>query len=160
MTYHQITLEERYHLQALRGVAPSLAAIARVLGRHRSTIGRELRRNRTTSGPYRPYPAHCYARTRRSRSRRNQRLTPTDWQQVVARLRQGWSPEQIAGPGRRDGTCGSVTRPSTATSGRTSGPAAWCTACCGGPASAVGAAAGAGAAGGSAWERGTNENTT
>lgn len=51
MTYHQITLEERYHLQALRGVAPSLAAIARVLGRHRSTIGRELRRHRSKRGP-------------------------------------------------------------------------------------------------------------
>jgi IS30 family transposase len=104
MTYHQITLEERYHLQALRGVAPSLAAIARALGRHRSTISRELRRNRTRSGPYRPYPADCYARTRRSHSRRNQRLTPADWQQVVTGLGQGWSPEQIAGRGRRDGT--------------------------------------------------------
>src|SRR5438874_1646241 len=45
MTYRQITYAERYTLGLLRqgGLAP--AAIARVLGRHRSTIGREVRRN-------------------------------------------------------------------------------------------------------------------
>ena len=104
MTYHQITLEERYQLADLRAVGIRPGAIARELGRHRSTIWRELRRNRTRSGPYRPYPADCYARTRRSRSRRNQRLTAADWQQVIQGLQRHWSPEQIAGRGRRTGT--------------------------------------------------------
>ena len=104
MRYTQITLTERYHLQALRAAGSWPAAIARALGRHRSTILRELRRNRTAGGPYRPYPAHCSARTRRWVSRRNHRLTAAAWRQVVAGLRQGWSPEQIAGRGRRTGT--------------------------------------------------------
>lgn len=104
MTYHQITLEERYHLASLRAVGARPAEIARALQRHPSTIRRELRRNRTRGGPYRPYPAECYARTRRSHSRRNQRLTTADWGQVVAGLRRQWSPEQIAGRGRRLGT--------------------------------------------------------
>ena len=63
MTYHQITFAERYTLGLLRqrGLAP--AAIARVLGRHRSTIGREVRRNRAHSdATYRPQLADWYAR--------------------------------------------------------------------------------------------------
>lgn len=59
MTYRQITAAERYTLGVLRrqGLAPG--AIARILGRHRSTIGREPRRNRTAhDGCYRPQLAN------------------------------------------------------------------------------------------------------
>src|SRR5690348_6051888 len=49
MTYHQITFEERYTLGLLRQRGLSPTAIARVLGRHRSTIGREVGRNRARS---------------------------------------------------------------------------------------------------------------
>ena len=104
MTYHQITLEERYHLYALRGVGASRTAMAHALGRHRSTIYRELRRNRCRDGPYRPYSAHTGAVARRSHSRRNRRLAATDWRRVTRLLRQQWSPEQIAGWGRVTGT--------------------------------------------------------
>jgi IS30 family transposase len=38
MPYQQITLEERSRLADLRGLRLSIAAIARLLGRHRSTI--------------------------------------------------------------------------------------------------------------------------
>jgi len=98
MTYHQITFAERYTLGALRRRGCSAAAIARVLGRHRSTIGREVRRNGTAhDGWYRPQMADWYARGRRSRSRRNLRFTPADWDQVRALVREDWSPEQVAG---------------------------------------------------------------
>ena len=102
MPYHQITFEERYTLGLLRqrGLAP--AAIARILGRHRSTIGREVQRNGTPrDGCYRPQLADWYARGRRSHSRRNRRFTPTDWERIQALLREDWSPEQIAGRLRR-----------------------------------------------------------
>lgn len=104
MTYHQVTYEERYSVGLLRqqGLAP--AAIARVLGRHRSTIGREVRRNGTPrDGCYRPQLADWYARGRRSRSRRNQRLSAADWAQVQALVREDWSPEQVAGWLKRHG---------------------------------------------------------
>jgi IS30 family transposase len=44
--YHQITPAERYTLATLRKQVPALsvAEIARLLGRHRSTIARELAR--------------------------------------------------------------------------------------------------------------------
>ncbi len=102
MSYRQITYAERYTLGLLRRQGLSPAAIARVLGRHRSTILREIRRNRTRhDGGYRPQLADWYARGRRSRSRRNQRFTRRDWRRVGRLLACKWSPEQIAGYLRR-----------------------------------------------------------
>src|SRR5437879_8486381 len=102
MTYHQITFAERYTLGLLRqgGLAP--AAIARVLGRHRSTIGREVRRNGTPcDGCYRPQLAEWYARGRRARARRKRRFSAAHWARVQTLVRADWSPEQIAGRLRR-----------------------------------------------------------
>lgn len=96
--YRQITFAERYTLGLLRQRGLSPAAIARVLGRHRSTLLREVRRNRARSdGTYRPQLADWYARGRRSHSRRNQRFSAAEWAQVHVRLREDWSPEQVAG---------------------------------------------------------------
>jgi IS30 family transposase len=104
MTYHQITFEERYTLGLLRQRGLSPAAIARLLGYHRSTIGREVRRNRARSdATYRPQLADWYARGRRSQSRRNQRFTTADWARIQVLLREDWSPEQVAGWLRRQG---------------------------------------------------------
>ena len=99
--YSQITVDERYTLGILRQLGYRPTVIARVLGRHRSTIGRELRRNSRQDGCYRPAFAHSRARGRRSRSRRNQRFTATDYGLVRTYLEQQWSPEQVAGYLRR-----------------------------------------------------------
>lgn len=69
MSYHQLTLEERYMLHTLRLQGYSNAEIARELGRHRSTIGRELKRNIYWRS-YEPNEADQAARARRSKSRR------------------------------------------------------------------------------------------
>ena len=98
MTYRQITSEQRYMLAALRMQGLSPSEMARHLGCHRSTVGRELKRNATThDGYYRPSKAQELANGRRSRSRRNQHFTALDFQRVDALLAQRWSPEQIAG---------------------------------------------------------------
>ena len=103
MTYHQITYAERYTLGLLRRQGLSPAVIARVMGRHRSTIVRELRRNRANSdGSYRPQLADWYARGRRSRSRRNRRFSKADFRLVKGLIEQQWSPEQVAGFLRRE----------------------------------------------------------
>ena len=74
--YRQLTSGERYALSALRKQGCNQAAIARTLGRHRSTISREVRRNsKDRAGRvYRPDLADVYARWRRGRSRRNERF--------------------------------------------------------------------------------------
>lgn len=101
--YRQITEGERYAMHALRMQGLTHAAIARVVGRHRSTIAREFQRNsKPCNGYYRPMSAHTYAATRRSHSRRNTRFTPTDWAMIDRLLGIDWSPEQIAGRCARD----------------------------------------------------------
>jgi IS30 family transposase len=92
---------ERYELSALRKQGLRPAAIARALGRHRSTICREIQRNSRKDGGYRPSTADDFARWRRSRSRRNQRFTAADWALVETWLREDFSPEQVSGWLRR-----------------------------------------------------------
>ena len=103
--YRQLTSEERHTLSTLRKQGYQQAAIARVLGRHRSTISREVRRNSKDRGGrvYRPDLADDYARWRRGRSRRNRRFEAEDWALVLIGLKQQWSPEQISGWLRRKG---------------------------------------------------------
>lgn len=103
MTYHQITSGERYMLSALRMQGLNASQIARELGRHPSTISRELRRNRCNDGHYRPSKAVSRTCGRRSRSRRNSRFGPEQWRLVERYLPHLWSPEQIAGYLKRQG---------------------------------------------------------
>ena len=101
--YRQITCEERYRISALRREGYCPAAIARKLGRHRSTISREITRNGSPwDGSYRPSKAQEQANGRRSRSRRNRRFDAKDWNLVEMLLREDWSPEQVAGSLREE----------------------------------------------------------
>lgn len=93
----QITLEERYAINAMRKQRYSIRAIAAEIGRAPSTVSRELRRNRRPSGRYVPGIAHSYAVARRRRSRRNARIGPEVWAAVDRYLRLDWSPEQVSG---------------------------------------------------------------
>jgi IS30 family transposase len=106
LRYHQITPEERYRLAALRTQQPPLskAEIGRRLGRHPSTVARELKRNAAMhDGAYRPSKAQERTNGRRSRTRRGSSFTAREWMLVEDLLAEGWSPEQISGRLRREG---------------------------------------------------------
>ena len=106
MRYHQITLAERYTLATLRKQVPALtvAEMARLMGRHRSTIARELARNSSRRDHiYRTRHAQDETNRRRWQSGRNQRFGTADWHTVVCLLREGLSPEQISGRLRLEG---------------------------------------------------------
>ncbi len=105
--YDHLTLDERRLIYRLREARLGVPRIAERLGRHRSTIYRELRRNwhrdaemREINGYY-PTVAHGTAARRRHRLGKLQRNT-TLATLVVERLNQDWSPEQIAGRLRCD----------------------------------------------------------
>jgi IS30 family transposase len=104
MTYRQLSPAERYMLARLRRQGLTQAEIARSLGRHRSTVCREVRRNSTRAdGRYRASTAQERTNGRRSRSRRNRRFSAEDLALVDELLCRQWSPEQVAGHLRRTG---------------------------------------------------------
>jgi IS30 family transposase len=95
MSYTQLTQEQRYQISALLKTEHSQTEIAIVLGVHKSTISREVRRNLGKRG-YRPKQAHCLALKRRKEV--VQKRIPTEaWAWIDEKLRQDWSPEQVSG---------------------------------------------------------------
>ncbi len=101
-TYSQIGLDERRKIARWRTAGLSVDAIAEKLGRHRSTIFRELRRNMFVdkqipdlSGYY-CVTAHEMACERRAKLRKLARFSNVR-QSVIDRIVHGWSPQQIAG---------------------------------------------------------------
>jgi len=97
--YRQLAPEERDHLAILRARGFTLGEIARLMNRHKSTLSRELRRNRSpVYHVYFPHKAQARAQARRSKASHRERLRqPLIRPYVIAKLRQGWSPEIIAG---------------------------------------------------------------
>jgi len=92
--YTQLTQEERYQIHILKKAGYTQSEMAEMLGRHKSTISRELCRNTGLSG-YRPKQAHRLALTRRE-AWRGGRFTAPHWDQIALLLREEWSPDQAA----------------------------------------------------------------
>ncbi len=92
--YTQLTQEQRYQIHALMKAEHSQAEIAKIVGVDKSTISREVRRNRGLKG-YRPQQAHRLALYRRQ-IKAQPRITPEHWRLIERQLREDWSPEQIS----------------------------------------------------------------
>ena len=75
-TYRQLTQEQRYQIYALKQTGHTLSEIAEVIRVHKSTLSRELKRNRGQCG-YRPQQAQSLAMKRRQQSIR--RITVEIW---------------------------------------------------------------------------------
>ncbi|OCB58760.1 transposase [Mycobacterium vulneris] len=88
---------ERCRMEELLEQGYIAAEVARFLGRHRSTIGREIGRGLTASG-YRAHigQAHAEAQAKRPKLRTLQKY-PALWMVVLQGLHQRHSPDQIAG---------------------------------------------------------------
>src|ERR1700761_7856985 len=96
MSYRQLTQDQRYQIYAFLKADFSQSHIARELGVDKSTICRELKRNRGRRG-YRPKQAQQLTDSRRQSKANATRISAETWQQVETDLRQDWSPEQISG---------------------------------------------------------------
>lgn len=107
--YKHLSLEEREKLYALKSQGVSLREIGRILGRSDTTIGRELKRNKTGLGKrsneylifqYIPCRANLKAVKRGVKQRTKAPLKETlIWLYVKEHLRDpyNWTPEEISG---------------------------------------------------------------
>ena len=95
MAYTQLTQEQRYQIYALLKTEHSQIKIATVIGVHKTTISREVRRNCGKRG-YRPKQAHRLSLNRR-RNTVTKRIPAETWARVDEKLHQDWSPEQVSG---------------------------------------------------------------
>jgi len=95
MKHHtHLTEPERYQLSSLLKAKLSLSQIGRIMGRHKSTISREIRRNKGQRG-YRPLQAQKSYRARKARNSHS--ITAFGWAYIEYLLKEKHSPEQITG---------------------------------------------------------------
>jgi len=96
MNYSHLTQDERYQIAILNKAGHDQSDIARVMNRHKSTIGREMKRNRGERG-YRPKQAQAFSQARMRACENGPRIAAETWAIVEVKLAETWSPEQIAG---------------------------------------------------------------
>ena len=89
----QLTLGQRYQIAILLKTGHNQTQIAKELGVHKSTISRELRRNRGNRG-YRPKQAQRFTDARRFAAQ--DRISQQTWLRVEQLLGEDWSPQQIS----------------------------------------------------------------
>jgi IS30 family transposase len=96
MPYKQLTLDQRYEIRAFLQAGFTKIKIAGIIGVHKTTVYRELKRNIGLMH-YRPLHAQMRAESRRSNARKKIRFTNTVRWRVENLLRHDFSPEQISG---------------------------------------------------------------
>jgi len=95
--YTHLTREERHYLEQQRKAKVSLSQIAKALGRHRSSLGREVNRNSQPEGNYSYQQAESQAKQRHKIKPKATKLKGELLEKVTDWLKQCWSPEQISG---------------------------------------------------------------
>lgn len=90
--YTQLTIEQRYQMYALLKAEHTLTLIAEVLGKHKSTISRELARNTRGRG-CRPILAQRLC-DQRKQGKYSERFSASDWHFIEHLLNeQQWNPQ-------------------------------------------------------------------
>ena len=92
-TYTQLTQEQRYQISVMLKIGQTQTEIAEMIGKHKSTISREVRRNQGQRG-YRPKQAHEMSLNRRKKAK--PRIQESTWALIESKLQEDWSPEQIS----------------------------------------------------------------
>ena len=99
--YTQLTQEQRYQIYAFLKARFSQTEIANEIGAHKSTISRELKRNRGKRG-YRSKQAHIMALDRRRHAQKFVKLTPPTIALIDSLIQLDFSPEQVSGSLKRN----------------------------------------------------------
>jgi len=99
-----ITVEQRYQIKVLHDAGFSQLQIAQAIGKSRSSISREFKRNRLENGKYKPGVAQDFYEQRRKKCRK-----PSKWSDpalksyVIGQRQEDKSPEQINGIMKKEG---------------------------------------------------------
>lgn len=93
--YTQLTSEQRYQISGLKKAGWKQAQIATEVGVDKSTISRELKRNKGDCG-WRPKQAQRLRDERRQGCINGKQFSLNDWAEVERLIRQDLSPEQAA----------------------------------------------------------------
>ena len=98
-----ITVAQRYTISVMNAQGNSQSDIAQMIGKDKSVISRELKRNSDSrSGTYRHELAQRKCQQRRDHKPKHRRFTADVQAYVAQGIRTDFSPEQIAGTARKD----------------------------------------------------------
>ena len=96
MSYVHLTQEERYQIYAFKKTGKKLTEIASKLGRHKSTISREITRNTGGRG-YRPAQAQKLYEDRMASAAKAIKMTDDLKVKIAEKIRLDWSPATCSG---------------------------------------------------------------
>ena len=103
--FNHLTQDKRYQIAALKANGLSAQTIANYLKVHKTTILRELAKNTEADGSYDPIKAQQKADERKNKSVGSpKKIVGLLKERIISDLKQYWSPEQIAGRLRSEGT--------------------------------------------------------
>jgi IS30 family transposase len=92
-----LTREQRYTIFAMYAQKCSQKMIAEAIGKDKSVISRELKRNRNNKGRYFFKYAQDLAILRKERMKKRRKLHPLLEKKIIDLILQDWSPQQIVG---------------------------------------------------------------
>jgi IS30 family transposase len=89
--------EQRYTISAMRKQGCTQKQIAEAIGKDKSVVSRELKRNANSKGKYSFEYAHDMANLRKKRMRKPRKLHPRIKKEIIELIHGEWSPQQIEG---------------------------------------------------------------
>ena len=92
-----LTREQRYTISAMRKQCCTQKMIAEAIGKDKSVISRELKRNANLKGKYSFEYAWDMASMRKERMKKPRKLHTWLKKEIIRLIEQGWSPQQIEG---------------------------------------------------------------
>lgn len=97
-TYKHITPQERFEIHRLLSAGMKQSKIAKFIGKDKSSVSREIKRNKTAGVGYLPDSAHKYARQRKYRGFIKLQKYPQLAALIIRLMHEDkWSPASIAG---------------------------------------------------------------
>lgn len=104
MKKSHLTLDQRYAIQHQKEAGKTQSEIAVLIGKHKSVVCRELKRNGQLKGCYKAKHACDVTEVRKERLKRPRKLTAAMEKEIIKSLTEGqWSPEQIKGRSDKEG---------------------------------------------------------